>query len=256
LTAICFGLFSGRLPIATSRTPSRNFVFGLGDVDARHPEARPLGPVTRPVLEELAHDAPQRLPRLPELPGSAKGVTPDDGTPVFSLMSSLSSRSLGGGSENPSDGSIRLTVGVQRGDHQRRESHESEGDHEHGDVGVSVTPEFRLFLARLHFGLMFGRFAPNAEHRSIGFDETLLGGEFREQALRFANRMVASTADGRGDRPKQMFGRATYQGMLAGGGRRSSRATEWASTSDLGFRPAPPPAGSPSSRTGRGALPQ
>jgi hypothetical protein len=83
-------------------------------------------------------------------------------------------------------------------------------------VGVNVTPELGLFLARLNFGLMFGRFALDAEHRSIWFDETLLGEEFREEELRFAIRMVASTADGWDDRLKQMFGGATYQEVLGG----------------------------------------
>lgn len=84
------------------------------------------------------------------------------------------------------------------------------------NVGVSVTPELGLFLARLNFGLMFGRFALDAEHQSIWFDETLLGDQFREEELRFAIRAVASTADGWDDRLKQMFGGATYQEVLAG----------------------------------------
>lgn len=84
------------------------------------------------------------------------------------------------------------------------------------NVGVNVTPELGLFLARLNFGLMFGRFALDVEHRSIWFDEMLLGEEFREEELRFAVRMVASTADGWDDRFKEMFGGATYQEVLAG----------------------------------------
>lgn len=84
------------------------------------------------------------------------------------------------------------------------------------NVGVNVTPELGLFLARLNFGLMFGRFALDVEHRSIWFDEMLLGEEFREEELRFAIRMVASTADGWDDRFKEMFGGATYQEVLAG----------------------------------------
>ena len=84
------------------------------------------------------------------------------------------------------------------------------------NVGVSVTPELGLFLARLNFDLMFGRFALDAEHRSIWYDETLLGEQFREQELRFAVRIVASTADDWDDRLKQMFGGATYQEVLAG----------------------------------------
>lgn len=84
------------------------------------------------------------------------------------------------------------------------------------NVGVSVTPELGLFLARLNFGLMFGRFALDAEHQSIWFDETLLGEGFREEELRFATRMVSSTADAWDDRLKQMFGGATYHEVLAG----------------------------------------
>jgi hypothetical protein len=84
------------------------------------------------------------------------------------------------------------------------------------NVAVDVTPELGLFLARLNFGLMFGRFALDTEHRSIWFDETLLGEEFREEELRFAIRMVAGTADVWDDRLKQMFGGATYQEVLAG----------------------------------------
>jgi hypothetical protein len=96
------------------------------------------------------------------------------------------------------------------------------------NVGVQVTPDLGLFLARLNFGLMFGRFALDAEHRSIWFDETLLGEEFREEELRFAIRMVASTADGWDDRFKEMFGGATYQEVLAG------RASEVAPTTKPG----------------------
>jgi len=84
------------------------------------------------------------------------------------------------------------------------------------NVGVSVTAELGLFLARLNFGLMFGRFALDAEHRSIWVDETLLGEEFRDEELRFAIRVVASTADSWDDRFKQMFGGSTYQEVLSG----------------------------------------
>ena len=84
------------------------------------------------------------------------------------------------------------------------------------NVGVAVTPELGLFLARLNFGLMFGRFALDTENRSIWFDETLLSENFREDDLRFAIRMVASTADLWDDRLKSMFGGVTYQEVLAG----------------------------------------
>jgi hypothetical protein len=84
------------------------------------------------------------------------------------------------------------------------------------NVGIDVTPELGLFLARLNFGLMFGRFALDVEHRAIWFDETLLGEEFREEDLRFTIQLVASTADLWDDRLKQMFGGVTYQEVLAG----------------------------------------
>jgi len=82
------------------------------------------------------------------------------------------------------------------------------------NVGVTVSPELGLFLARLNFGLMFGRFALDAEHRAIWFDETLLGDQFSDEELRFAIGVVASTADQWDDRLKQMFGGATYQEIL------------------------------------------
>ena len=84
------------------------------------------------------------------------------------------------------------------------------------NVAVTVAPELGLFLARLNFGLMFGRFALDAENRAIWFDESILGEEFREEELRFAIRMVAATADEWDDRLKQMFGGATYQEVLQG----------------------------------------
>jgi hypothetical protein len=82
------------------------------------------------------------------------------------------------------------------------------------NVGVQVTPELGLFLARLNFGLMFGRFALDTDHHSIWFDETLLGEHFGEGELRFMIEMVARTADAWDDRLKQMFGGATYQEFL------------------------------------------
>jgi T3SS (YopN, CesT) and YbjN peptide-binding chaperone 1/T3SS (YopN, CesT) and YbjN peptide-binding chaperone 3 len=84
------------------------------------------------------------------------------------------------------------------------------------NVGVSVTPELGLFLARLNFGLMFGRFTLDAEHASIWFDETLLGDQFSDEELRFAIQVVSSTADQWDDRLKQMFGGVTYQEVLKG----------------------------------------
>ena len=83
-------------------------------------------------------------------------------------------------------------------------------------VGMSVTPELGLFLARLNFGLAFGRFALDAEHAAIWFDETLLGDQFSDEELRFTIRVVGSTTDHWDDRLKQMFGGVTYQEVLAG----------------------------------------
>jgi hypothetical protein len=91
------------------------------------------------------------------------------------------------------------------------------------NVGVAVTPELGLFLARLNFGLMFGRFALDAEHRSIWFDETLLGDQFTDEELRFTIDVVASTADQWDDRLKQMFGGFTHQEALAQRNERGER---------------------------------
>ena len=83
------------------------------------------------------------------------------------------------------------------------------------NVGVAVTPDLGLFLARLNFGLMFGRFALDAEHHAIWFDETLLGDQFTDEELRFTIDVVASTADQWDDRLKQMFGGNTHEETLA-----------------------------------------
>ncbi len=82
------------------------------------------------------------------------------------------------------------------------------------NVGVTVTPDLGLFLARLNFGLVFGRFALDAEHHAIWVDETLLGEHFSDDEFRFTVRAVASIADDWDDRLKQMFGGATYQDVL------------------------------------------
>ena len=91
------------------------------------------------------------------------------------------------------------------------------------NVGVNVTPELGLFLARLNFGLMFGRFALDTEHRSIWFDETLLGDELNEEALRFAIKVVSTTADDWDDRLKQMFGGLSHQEVSRGVAPRQAR---------------------------------
>lgn len=82
------------------------------------------------------------------------------------------------------------------------------------NVGVAVTPELGLYLARLNFGLMFGRFALDTDHAAIWFDESLLGAQLSDELLRFTVKMVADTADEWDDRLRQMFGGATYQDVL------------------------------------------
>jgi hypothetical protein len=94
------------------------------------------------------------------------------------------------------------------------------------NVGINVTADLGLFLARLNFGLMFGRFSLDVEHRSIWFDETLLGEQFREEELRFAVQVVSTTADAWNDRLKQMFGGVTYQEVLAGKAAKSRPTTK------------------------------
>jgi len=74
------------------------------------------------------------------------------------------------------------------------------------NVGVNVTPELGLFIARLNFSLMFGRFALDTDHRAVWFSETLLGEAFGDEELRFIVATVAETADGWDDRIAQMFG--------------------------------------------------
>lgn len=82
------------------------------------------------------------------------------------------------------------------------------------NVGFNVTPELGLFLARLNFSLMFGRFALDAERNSIWFDESLLGDQISKEVLEFTMKVVSTTADEWDDRIKQMFGGSTYQDVL------------------------------------------
>jgi len=81
------------------------------------------------------------------------------------------------------------------------------------NVGVTITPELGLFLARVNFGLMFGRFALDTDHRAVWFSETLLGEAFGDEELRFTITMVAETADEWDDRIAQMFGGFTRATM-------------------------------------------
>jgi hypothetical protein len=82
------------------------------------------------------------------------------------------------------------------------------------NVGVTVSPELTVLLARLNFDLMFGRFVVDVAHATIWFDETLIGANVGEAELRFVIELVASTGDFWDDRLKQMFGGITYQEAL------------------------------------------
>ena len=82
------------------------------------------------------------------------------------------------------------------------------------NVGFNVTPELGLFLARLNFNLMFGRFALDAERNAIWFDESLLGDQLNKEVLEFTMKVVATTADEWDDRIQQMFGGSTYQDVI------------------------------------------
>jgi hypothetical protein len=79
------------------------------------------------------------------------------------------------------------------------------------NVGLSVTPELGLFLARLNFNLMFGRFALDVENSAIWFDESLLGDQLSKDVLSFTINVVAATSDEWDDRIRQMFGGSSYE---------------------------------------------
>jgi hypothetical protein len=74
------------------------------------------------------------------------------------------------------------------------------------NAGVTLSPELGLFLGRLNFTLMFGRFSIDAENASVWFDETLLGEHVTAEELRFTIEMVASTANEWDQKIAQMFG--------------------------------------------------
>jgi len=74
------------------------------------------------------------------------------------------------------------------------------------NVGVRITPELGLFIARLNFGLVFGRFALDVEHDAVWFMETLLGDVVADDELRFGVGMVAATASQWDAQIAQLFG--------------------------------------------------
>ena len=74
------------------------------------------------------------------------------------------------------------------------------------NAGVTLSSELGLFLSRLNFTLMFGRFSIDAENASVWFDETLLGEHVTPEELRFTIEMVASTANEWDQKIASMFG--------------------------------------------------
>lgn len=82
------------------------------------------------------------------------------------------------------------------------------------NLGVNVSPDLGMFLARLNFSLTFGRFALDVEHRAVWFDDTLLGEDVTPEALRFTIGIVADTADEWDDQIARLFGGVTSQGAL------------------------------------------
>ncbi|MBW3649691.1 MAG: YbjN domain-containing protein [Actinobacteria bacterium] len=95
------------------------------------------------------------------------------------------------------------------------------------NAGVNLTAELGLFLARLNFTLMFGRFSIDADHQAVWFDETLLGEHVTDEELRFTVEMVATTANEWDQKIAQTFGGRTRE-------------------------PAPAPAVTPSNKPGQG----
>lgn len=74
------------------------------------------------------------------------------------------------------------------------------------NAGVQMTPELGMYLARLNFSLMFGRFSLDAEHGAVWLDETLLGQHVTDDELRFIISMVAATADEWDEKIAAVFG--------------------------------------------------
>ena len=90
------------------------------------------------------------------------------------------------------------------------------------NLGVSVGPELGLVLARLNFGMTFGRFVLDAEHEAIWFDETLLGESVTDEQMRFTVKIVAETATRWDGLLKQMFGGMTVADIEEGARRHTA----------------------------------
>jgi hypothetical protein len=74
------------------------------------------------------------------------------------------------------------------------------------NAGVNLTSELGLFLSRLNFTLMFGRFSIDSDNGAVWFDETLLGEHVTDEELRFTVEMVAGTANEWDQKIAAMFG--------------------------------------------------
>lgn len=77
------------------------------------------------------------------------------------------------------------------------------------NAGLELTPDLGLFLSRLNFTLMFGRFSIDTGNAAIWFDETLLGDHVTPEELRFTVEMVATTANEWDQKIAGMFGGKT-----------------------------------------------
>ncbi|MGI8791591.1 MAG: T3SS (YopN, CesT) and YbjN peptide-binding chaperone 1 [Acidimicrobiales bacterium] len=74
------------------------------------------------------------------------------------------------------------------------------------NAGVQMSPELGMYLARLNFNIMFGRFSLDAENQSVWLDETLLGEHVTDDELTFTIGMVAGIADEWDDKIAAAFG--------------------------------------------------
>ncbi|HVM07456.1 MAG TPA: YbjN domain-containing protein [Acidimicrobiales bacterium] len=79
------------------------------------------------------------------------------------------------------------------------------------NADLNLTPELGLLLARVNFSLAFGRFSIDTDHRSVWFDETLLGDQVTRDELSFVITVVASTASEWDEKIAAMFG-GTFRG--------------------------------------------
>lgn len=89
------------------------------------------------------------------------------------------------------------------------------------NAGMTLTPELGLFLSRLNFTLMFGRFSIDSDNAAIWFDETLLGEHVTDEELRFTVEMVATTANEWDQKIAATFGGRTRTPEVSPGGAES-----------------------------------